>query len=258
MTAGRQAALITYYGFLSIFPFALLYLVGQALVYAAEVAAVRYARLWPRALDVNRPTAADARALALLAREQERIPASSSASQRVAPHRYRVIPRQPMPVQADTATPAASRTCHRRSGGRALDTAQPDQSRRGQAHHRDKASDRCPYRLAGAQNSQIWIARVLISIVPTSVQNEADLVRHAHRRLVTDVIGRSSRLRGAGAAPGSARRVPALLRGDRSPASMGPFGLPHARSLGLWCRYEGPQVLRRLLLEAGAARSVQS
>src|SRR5580700_4190691 len=52
--------------------FALLYLVGQALVYGAEVAAVRYARLWPRALDPNRPTAADARALALLAREQGR------------------------------------------------------------------------------------------------------------------------------------------------------------------------------------------
>jgi uncharacterized BrkB/YihY/UPF0761 family membrane protein len=56
--------------------FALLYLVGQALVYAAEVAAVRYARLWPRALDLNRPTAADARTLTLLAREQERIPAA--------------------------------------------------------------------------------------------------------------------------------------------------------------------------------------
>jgi len=56
--------------------FALLYVVGQALVYAAEVATVRYARLWPRALDLNRPTAADARALALLAREQERIPAA--------------------------------------------------------------------------------------------------------------------------------------------------------------------------------------
>jgi uncharacterized BrkB/YihY/UPF0761 family membrane protein len=56
--------------------FALLYLVGQALVYAAEVAAVRYDRLWPRALDPNCPTAADARALALLAREQERIPAA--------------------------------------------------------------------------------------------------------------------------------------------------------------------------------------
>jgi membrane protein len=56
--------------------FALLYLIGQALVYAAEVAAVRYARLWPRALDLSRPTAADARALTLLAREQERIPAA--------------------------------------------------------------------------------------------------------------------------------------------------------------------------------------
>jgi len=54
--------------------FALLYLVNQALVYAAEVAAVRHARLWPRALDLSRPTAADTRALALLAREQERIP----------------------------------------------------------------------------------------------------------------------------------------------------------------------------------------
>jgi membrane protein len=56
--------------------FALLYLIGQALVYAAEIAAVRYARLWPRALDLNRPTAADVRALTLLAREQERIPAA--------------------------------------------------------------------------------------------------------------------------------------------------------------------------------------
>jgi uncharacterized BrkB/YihY/UPF0761 family membrane protein len=56
--------------------FALLYLVGQGLVYAAEIAAVRHARLWPRALDLNRPTAADVRALTLLAREQERIPAA--------------------------------------------------------------------------------------------------------------------------------------------------------------------------------------
>jgi uncharacterized BrkB/YihY/UPF0761 family membrane protein len=56
--------------------FALLYLVSQALVYSAEVAAVRYAGLWPRALDLNRPTAADTRALALLAREQERTPAA--------------------------------------------------------------------------------------------------------------------------------------------------------------------------------------
>jgi membrane protein len=56
--------------------FAVFYLISQALVYAAEIAAVRYARLWPRALDQNRPTAADVRAQALLAREQERIPAA--------------------------------------------------------------------------------------------------------------------------------------------------------------------------------------
>src|SRR5215472_7740253 len=65
--------------------FALLYLVGQALVYAAEVAAVRYARLWPRAVDLNCPTPADARALALLAREQERIPAARVSFHLAAP-----------------------------------------------------------------------------------------------------------------------------------------------------------------------------
>jgi len=65
--------------------FALLYLVAQALVYAAEVAAVRYARLWPRALDLNRPTAADVRALTLLAREQERIPAARVGLRLAAP-----------------------------------------------------------------------------------------------------------------------------------------------------------------------------
>jgi membrane protein len=54
--------------------FALLYLVSQTLVYSAEVAAVRRAGLWPRALDQNRPTAADFRAAVLLAREQERMP----------------------------------------------------------------------------------------------------------------------------------------------------------------------------------------
>ena len=73
--------------------FALLYLVGQALVYAAEVAAVRYARLWPRALDLNRPTAADARALALLAREQERIPAARI--------QFRLVARGSPPVPGD-------------------------------------------------------------------------------------------------------------------------------------------------------------
>jgi membrane protein len=78
--------------------FGLLYLVGQALVYAAEVAAVRYARLWPRALDLNRPTAADARALALLAREQERIPAARVE--------FHLAARGSPPVQ-DAAPPAS-------------------------------------------------------------------------------------------------------------------------------------------------------
>ena len=77
--------------------FALLYLVGQALVYAAEVAAVRYARLWPRALDLNRPTEADGRALALLAREQERIPAA-----RVESH----LAAQGSPPAPDSTAPA--------------------------------------------------------------------------------------------------------------------------------------------------------
>src|SRR5215831_8832102 len=65
--------------------FALLYLVSQALVYSAEVAAVWYAHLWPRALDVNRPTAVDVRAMALLAREQERIRAERVELRMVSP-----------------------------------------------------------------------------------------------------------------------------------------------------------------------------
>jgi uncharacterized BrkB/YihY/UPF0761 family membrane protein len=51
--------------------FGLLNLVSRALVWAAEVAAVYHARLWPRAVDPARPTAADVRAVLLLAREQE-------------------------------------------------------------------------------------------------------------------------------------------------------------------------------------------
>src|SRR5215467_2854288 len=65
--------------------FALLYLVSQALVYSAEVAAVWYAHLWPRALDVNKPTAVDVRAMALLAREQERIRAEEVTLRMVSP-----------------------------------------------------------------------------------------------------------------------------------------------------------------------------
>jgi membrane protein len=77
--------------------FALLYLVSQALVYSAEVAAVRYARLWPRALDLNRPTAADNRALALLAREQERIPDARVD--------LRLVPRDLPPADNDPPEP---------------------------------------------------------------------------------------------------------------------------------------------------------
>lgn len=55
--------------------FALFYLVSQALVYSAEVAVVRRRRLWPRALDSADPTVADRRALRVLARVEERIPA---------------------------------------------------------------------------------------------------------------------------------------------------------------------------------------
>ena len=87
--------------------FALLYLIGQALVYAAEVAAVRYARLWPRALDLTRPTAADARALTLLAREQERIPAARVEFHLAAPGcpPYQVVPRPPTMARGNAATP---------------------------------------------------------------------------------------------------------------------------------------------------------
>ena len=54
--------------------FSLLYLLSNALVLAAEVAVVRHARLWPRAVDPARPAPADVRALEMLAREQQRTP----------------------------------------------------------------------------------------------------------------------------------------------------------------------------------------
>jgi len=76
--------------------FALLYLVSQALVYSAEVAAVRYGHLWPRALDVNNPTAADFRTYTLLAREQERI--------QVTRVDLRVVPRDPPAAPRDSPT----------------------------------------------------------------------------------------------------------------------------------------------------------
>jgi membrane protein len=54
--------------------FTLMFVVGQVLVFSAEVAVVRRRRLWPRSLDTQHPTDADRRALTALARTQERIP----------------------------------------------------------------------------------------------------------------------------------------------------------------------------------------
>jgi membrane protein len=73
--------------------FTLLYAVSMALVTAAEIAAVRHARLWPRALDQNQATAADVRALALLAREQERLAGQRIESRLTGGHARRGRPR---------------------------------------------------------------------------------------------------------------------------------------------------------------------
>jgi len=54
--------------------FTLLYVVSEVLLYSAEGAVVRHARLWPRALDISRPTPADVQVLTRLATEQERLP----------------------------------------------------------------------------------------------------------------------------------------------------------------------------------------
>jgi len=48
--------------------------VSEVLLYSAEGAVVRHARLWPRALDISRPTPADVQVLTRLATEQERLP----------------------------------------------------------------------------------------------------------------------------------------------------------------------------------------
>jgi len=54
--------------------FSVIFLTSQVLVFAAEIAIVRRRRLWPRSLDTTKPSDADRRALAALARVQERIP----------------------------------------------------------------------------------------------------------------------------------------------------------------------------------------
>ena len=56
-------------------------LITQTLVWAAEVAVVARYDLSPRAVDPNRPTAADERAMAILAREQERLPQQRNVAQ---------------------------------------------------------------------------------------------------------------------------------------------------------------------------------
>ena len=65
--------------------FGLLYVLSLALVYAAEIAVVRRVGLWPRAIDRRSPTAADARACRLLAREQERLPTERIESRLLRP-----------------------------------------------------------------------------------------------------------------------------------------------------------------------------
>ena len=79
--------------------FAVLYLMSQALVYSAEIAAVRHAGLWPRALDQTRPTAADIRVQTLLAREQERMPAAR-ADVRVSAGKTSDVPAAALPAPA--------------------------------------------------------------------------------------------------------------------------------------------------------------
>ena len=56
-------------------------LITQALVWAAEVAVVVHYKLSPRAIDIKKPTNADRRAMAILAREQERLPDQRNISQ---------------------------------------------------------------------------------------------------------------------------------------------------------------------------------
>ena len=54
--------------------FALMFVVGQALVFAGEIAVVHARGLWPRSLDPTQPTDADVRSLTALARMQEWLP----------------------------------------------------------------------------------------------------------------------------------------------------------------------------------------
>jgi len=61
--------------------FAFIALICQALVWSAEVVVVRHRHLSPRGLNPAKPTKADKRAMAVLAREQERLPKQHNLSQ---------------------------------------------------------------------------------------------------------------------------------------------------------------------------------
>ena len=89
--------------------FTLLYLLGMALVFSAEIAAVRQARLWPRAIDVDRPTEADVLALGLLAREQERTAAHRIQSRLD----VATVPEPPGPVHRPSTRETARERHHR-------------------------------------------------------------------------------------------------------------------------------------------------
>jgi hypothetical protein len=92
--------------------FALLFLIGQALVYSSEATAVRYARCG-RTLD--------------LTTHRDRYPRAGPAGLRGGTHlpaETGRLPRQQVMARDNAATPAASRAqCHCRSGERALGTA---------------------------------------------------------------------------------------------------------------------------------------
>ena len=65
--------------------FAFIALICQALVWSAEVVVVRHYKLSPRGFDRDNPTNADKRAMAILAHEQERLPAQANLTQFTSP-----------------------------------------------------------------------------------------------------------------------------------------------------------------------------
>lgn len=58
-----------------------LYLQAQVLFYAIEIAAVRSQKLWPRAIDISKPTAADKRAYTKIPASEQYLPTQKITSQ---------------------------------------------------------------------------------------------------------------------------------------------------------------------------------